>query len=138
MNLIAIRQDLATVAKTCGLNAWDYPPDDPLVLPCAVVGSPQGMRRMNKTVTEVLIPVTFYVSNADAQDAARRLDALLSIGVQDVLEATSYLDVLDAVHAEDGPAWRSITFEHAEPYELVSMPGDSTALACRIQLKLTA
>lgn len=140
MNLAKIRADLKVVAETCGVNAWDYAPDDVKVLPAAVVGAPQAMRRLNRLKTEVEIPVAFYVNNADPQDATRRMDALLSMNVQNDPEfvGVAFMDVLDTVHAEDGPAWDSVRFSHAEPYSLVNMGNDAVALACKITLTLTA
>lgn len=133
MDLRALRADLGVVANEAGYSSWDYQPDSLQDLPAAVVGSPQSMRRLNQIVTEVKVPITFYVSEQDPQDATARLDLALSAGLPD-----SFIDMLDSVHAADGPSWRSVVFESAGPYQRVIFDGGGSALFVEVLLSLTA
>ncbi len=133
MDMRQVRADLGTVARSAGWNAWDYQPDDPQNLPAAVVGGISEFMRLNRLVSQFKIGVTFYVNLANPQDAAERLDLVLSPGNPD-----SFLDVLDSVTAEDGAAWRSVRFDSATPYQRYSMPGGLYALGVELMLELTA
>lgn len=133
MDLRQIRADLGTVAAEAGFNAWDYQPDDLQHLPAAVVGGIKSMERLNQTVTQVQIGVTFYVNPADAKDATSRLDLALSTG-----NPNSFIDCLDGVSSLDNPAWRSVRFDSAGPYAMYVMPSGSSALGVEVTLELTA
>lgn len=133
MDLRKVRQDIGVVAGESGFNAWDYQPDDPQDLPAAVVGGIQSMKRLNRLTTEVKIDVTFYVNASDPEDAAKRLDLALSVGMPD-----SFIDMLDSVTVEDGPSWRSIRFNSAGSYMKYQMPGNAVALGVTVTLELTA
>jgi hypothetical protein len=133
MDLARIREDLAAVATAAGFNSWDYEPDDPQTLPACIIGGIREMERLNAIVTRAQILVTFYCSVADPKDATRRLDLALSVG-----HPNSFIDMLDSVTLEDGPAWRSIRFESASRYRRFAMPGGHVALGVEIVLELTA
>lgn len=137
MDLVKIRDDLATVAREAGFNAWDHEPDDPAHLPAAVVGGIKEMHRHNQFTTSVHIGVTLYASLADAKDATRVLDRALSVKVPGQ-SATSYIDWLDDVTIDDGAAWRSVSFVSAGPYQRYTLPAGGVALGVEIVLELTA
>lgn len=133
MDLRQLRADLGVVAASSGFNAWSYQPDDPQDLPAAVVGGIKSMERLNQTVSQLMIGVTFYANAADPQDATERLDLALSVGNPD-----SFIDTLDSVEIADGPAWRSVRFDSAGPYTRYSMPGGGSSLGVEVTLELTA
>lgn len=133
MNLAQLRADLKAVAEAAGFNAWDFVPDDPQDLPASVVGGIQSMVRLNAHVTQVKIGIEFYANHADAKDATRRLDLVLSTG-----DPNSFIDILDHVEESDGPSWRSIRFDSCGPYTLVTMPGGGSALKVEATYELTA
>jgi len=133
MDLRKVRADIGVVAGVSGFNAFDYVPDDPKDLPAAVVGGIKSMVRLNAVVTQVELGVTFYVSAADPQDSAARLDLALSTGLPD-----SFIDNLDSVTPADGASWRSIRFQSAGPYIRYQMPGGGVALGVDVVLELTA
>ncbi len=133
MDLRQVRKDLGVVAGEAGFSAWDYVPDDPQDLPAAVVGGLSLFERLNAIVTKVNIGITFYVDLSDAQDAAARLDLVLSTGMPN-----SFIDWLDSVTSNDLPAWRSVRFLSAGPYNRYTMPGGAVALGVEVTLEITA
>lgn len=133
MDLRALREDLTAVAEAAGFNAWSYVPDDPQDLPAAVVGGIQEMNRLNQHVTQIKLGISFIANAADPVDATARLDLALSTG-----NAESFIDMLDSVGTEDGPAWSSVRFDSAGPYTSIDLPGGGTALGVEIVLQLTA
>ena len=140
MDLRALRTQLAQVGQTCGLNTWDYMPDDPQNLPALVIEGFSAMTRLNAIVTELDLEVVFYVNNAEAKDAAARLDGLFSVGVD---PGVSFIDALDAFTegnpADTGAYWRSVRFKSAGPSRRYAMPGDGTvALGCPAVWTFTA
>ncbi len=136
MDLAALRSDIKVIGQTCGLNAWDYQPDDPQNLPALVVGGMRSLTRLNQVVAQIEVSVHIYVNAADPKDATRALDALLSINQP---AKTSFIDVLDSeMETLDTPSWRSIKFLSAGPYTHYIMPGGLTALGVEVILELTA
>lgn len=135
MDLSALRADLATVAKTAGFNAWSYMPDDPKDLPAAVVAGVRSMSRLTiGGACVVELEVELYVNATDPEDASKRLDLALSLGVGE-----SFLTILEAIDPNlDKPAWRSARFVTAGPYTRVAMPGGGVALSVAVLLELTA
>lgn len=136
MDLRALRKDLRVVAGESGFTAWDFVPEDPQDLPAAVVGAPKSMVRMNRLITQVEIPITFYASLADPLDATERLDLALSTGLPN-----SFIDLLDFAAQQEGataPSWRSVRFVSAGPYTRFALPGTVYALGVEVILELTA
>lgn len=135
MDLRQVRKDLATVGTTAGFNSWSVHPDDPQDLPALVVGGIKSMTRLTMSgVCQFELELAFYVSAASPDDAAERLDMVLSLG-----EPDSFLTVLEAVSAQrDNPAWRSARFVGAGPYQRVTMPGGGAAMSVTVTLELTA
>ena len=129
----ALRADLGVVAGEAGFSAFDYEPADPKNLPAAVVGGIKSMERLNAHVTQIQIGITFFVNAANEKDATARLDLALSTGLPN-----SFIELLDSVSIEDGPAWRSVRFESAGPYLHYVMPSGGPALAVEITLEFTA
>lgn len=132
MDLRQIRTDLGTVAGEAGYSAWSYQPDDPQALPAAVVGGIHSFERLNVKETRIELGVTFYVSLQNAEDAAARLDLLLSVGDPD-----SFVTLLDAVDPATA-SWFGLWITSAGPYQRVAMPDSSVALSVELVLQITA
>ncbi len=129
MDIAAIRASLALGARDAGFGAWDYAPDDPFDLPAAVVGGIKSMNILTRSVTQAEIGILFYCSLADAEDATRRLDLVLSVGDPDSF-LTNILNYTTA-------GWTSIRFVSAGPYSRYSMPGGAVSLGVEILLEIT-
>lgn len=133
MNVGAVRADLRAVAESVGFNAWAYQPDDPKDLPAAIIGGVKQYTRLNQTVTQIQLGVSFLANLNDPEDATNRLDLALSVGVDG-----SFIDAIDAIVPADSPAWRSCKFVSWGPYLRYAMPGGAAALGVEAILELTA
>ena len=140
MDLGKLREDIAVVCRTAGLNGWNFDTDDPQNLPAAVVSGVDQMERLNRIVTRVVIMIDLYVSNAEPLDGSRALDRLLSTDVvKEDGKVGSLIDAFDAVQdGIDQPSWRSHRFDSAGRYTRVSMPGGGVALYCQVLYEFTA
>lgn len=123
MDVRAIRSDLADAAASVGFSAVDFMPAALQDLPQAVVGPPLSIERHNKFHAWGLFPCTFFVSADDLKDAAERLDAVCSLGVEG-----SYVDACDS---------NTTTFERTDgTYELVGSDESGYALAVTIVVRV--
>jgi threonine dehydrogenase-like Zn-dependent dehydrogenase len=132
MDLHGIRTDLAAILAPLGYQSYAYLPDDPQVLPAAVVGVPAAIEygmTLGSTVA-VEIPLTLVFSMTSVQDAQARMDAALSTGVTG--------SVIDALRTTGSTYWNgSVRVTGAGPVGTVAV-GSSNALAVTLTLSLHA
>jgi hypothetical protein len=132
----AIREDLSAAARAAGFGeAWNVVPDDVSTLPAAVVGAPRDVEAVTLTRWRLTIPVTFFVSSADAEAAAHVLDGVLSVGQADDEEADVPPGFIDALAATEGSNWSTARFVSAETARY-QMPGGAVALGCEVRVEI--
>jgi hypothetical protein len=133
VNIVAIRQDLATLGAGAGYaNSYAIVPATVAGFPAWIVSVPTDVNyaeTLGMALVELLVTVAF--SAADATDCQTRLDNALG-----TTDPSSVFNALNGVAAPTG-SWRAIRCVTAKEPRYVK-DGQTTVLACDLEVQVWA